>query len=143
MDGVGAMNEAGLSLMSFCVLNELCDEYEKKDIYKFSWQHPGTKIWHCIDHLLTRQGQRRRCHDVQVMRGAECFTDHRLLRAKIQIDSKVLGWKRASEPTSSNYLMLKNEDTHKALTLGWRSSWGRSGLRVGVRGEVGGFGDGD
>ena len=52
------------------------------------------------------------------MIGAECFTDHRLLRAKIQIYGKILGWKRAREPTSPkqlDVLMLKNEDTRKAI----------------------------
>ena len=44
--GVGAVNEARLS---FCVLNEL-------PVMRRSWQHPGTKIWHCIDHNRVRGG---------------------------------------------------------------------------------------
>ena len=50
--GVGRMNEAGADLLSFCALNGLtimntC--FEKKDIHKFTWQHPGSKQWQCID----------------------------------------------------------------------------------------------
>ena len=130
--GVGAMNEAGLSLMSFCVLNELSvmnTMFEKKDIYKFvaAPRHQNLALVLIII-ILMRQGQRRRCQDVQVMRGAECFTDHRLLRAKIQIDGKILGRKRAREPTSPKHLdvlMLKNEDTCKAFNARMEEQLGK------------------
>ena len=84
--GVGKMNEAGADLLSFCALNELtimntC--FQKKNIHKFTWQHPGTKEWHCIDYVVMRQKQRRLCRDVGVVRSADCWTDHKLLCAKI------------------------------------------------------------
>ena len=87
--GLGKMNEAGLFLLSFCATNNLSimnTFFEKRDIYKQSWQHPGTKVWHCIDFILMRQSQRKKCVDVQVMRGAECWSDHRMVRAKIRVD---------------------------------------------------------
>jgi len=50
--GVGNVNEARRVLLTFCAVNDLAlmnSWYEKKDIYKYTWQHPGSRIWHCID----------------------------------------------------------------------------------------------
>ena len=48
--------------------------------------HPATKLSHMIDLVLLRMNQRFYCTDVQVMRGATCWTDHKLVRAKLKID---------------------------------------------------------
>ena len=45
IQGVGNVNEVHDST----VMNTW---YEKKDIYKYTWQHPGSKMWHCIDYVL-------------------------------------------------------------------------------------------
>ena len=86
--GVGWINEAGSDLLSFCALNELsimntC--FEKKNIYKYTWQHHGSKHWHCIDYIIMRQRQRRLCQDVAVIHSADCWTNHKLLCAKIRV----------------------------------------------------------
>ena len=86
--GVGRENDAGKELLSFCALNELTlmnTFFEKHTTYKYTWQHPGSKKWHCIDYIILRQKQRRFCTDVSVLRHAECWTDHKLLRAKIRL----------------------------------------------------------
>ena len=54
-----------------------------KDKFKTTWLHPGSKQGHLIAFLLAR---RRDIADVQIvlaMRGAECWTDHRLVRGKL------------------------------------------------------------
>ena len=54
-----------------------------KDKFKTTWMHPGSKQWHLIDFLLVR---RRDIADVQIVRamqGAECWTDPRLVRGKL------------------------------------------------------------
>ena len=82
------LNEAGVDLLSFCALNELAimnSFFEKKSIHKHTWQHPGSKKWHCIDYVIMKQGQRRWCSDVSVVRSAECWTDHKLLRARLYL----------------------------------------------------------
>ena len=87
-EGVGKLNESGEVLLSFCALNELTimnTYFEKKNIYKYTWQHPGSKQWHCIDYVIMRQNQRRLCCDVTVLRSADCWTDHKLLRARLQL----------------------------------------------------------
>ena len=72
---VEKMNENRAVLLSFCTLNCLsimntC--FEKGDVYKYIWQHPGSNLWHCIDYILMRQYQRKFCHDVSVVRKANC-----------------------------------------------------------------------
>ena len=86
--GVVKSNEAGVELLSFCALNELAimnTFFEKKSIHKHTWQHSGSKKWYCIDYVIMKQGQRRWCSDVSVVRSAECWTDHKLLRARLYL----------------------------------------------------------
>ena len=59
--------------------------FEKRSIYKYTWQHPGSKKWHCIDYILMKERQKWLCSDVGVLRSADCWTDHKLLRAKLQL----------------------------------------------------------
>jgi len=73
-------------LLTFCALNGLSvmnTWFEKSDIYKYTWQHPGSKRWHCIDYILMRQSQRKYCCDVCVIRRADCWADHKLLKATV------------------------------------------------------------
>ena len=86
--GFGEMNDAGKELLSFLSLNEatVCNTwFQKKDLYKCTWQHPKSKRWHCIDYAVVRARDRRRCLDASVKRGAECNTDHQLLRIKLHM----------------------------------------------------------
>ena len=56
--GHGELNVAGRELLSFLSTNEatICNTwYKKKAIHKSTWQHPGTKQWHCIDFAIMRQ----------------------------------------------------------------------------------------
>ena len=59
-------------------------------MYKYTWQHPGSKKWHCIDYILMRITQRKFCHNVSVIRRADCWTDHKLLRAKIGLQQELI-----------------------------------------------------
>ena len=40
---------------------------------------------HMIDYVLMRKGQRRLCQDVKVCRSACCWSDHHLVRGKVQL----------------------------------------------------------
>ena len=77
-----------IRFLEFCMLNNLRimnTIFNKRSNLKHTWQHPGTKRWHCIDYVLFKQSQSRKCTNVEVKRNAECWTDHRLLEADIRI----------------------------------------------------------
>lgn len=86
------LDEADLKFLSCCAMNNLVIVniffQKKKDIYNQSWQHPGMRMWHCIDFVMMRQSQHRQCLDIQVMRGADCWTNHRMVRAKVNVQVK-------------------------------------------------------
>ena len=92
--GFGEVNDAGKELLHILSLNEatVCNTwFQKKDIYKGTWQHPKSKKWHCIDYAIVRTRDKRRCLDASVNRGAECNTDHQLLRIKMRLSKLQLG----------------------------------------------------
>ena len=81
-------NLAGEEFLEFCATNSLSimnTWFQKKDIYHGTWTHPATKRCHMIDFVVMRTGQKCCCRDVKVMRGANCWTDHKLVRAKLNI----------------------------------------------------------
>ena len=80
------VNQAGEEFLEFCTTNHLTIMnawFEKKHIHFGTWMHPATKRYHMIDYVMMRASQRRCCMDVQVMRGANCWTDHQMVRAKV------------------------------------------------------------
>ena len=86
--GLEERNEAREESMQFCALNQLTVMniwFEKKNIFSNTWVHPATKQFHMTDLIAMRAKQRVCCGDVQVMRGANCWTDHKLVRAKLRI----------------------------------------------------------
>ena len=106
--------------MSFCGLNELTIEntcFEKKAIHKHTWQHPGSKQWHCIDYVIMRQKQRRLCRDVSVVRSVECWTDHKLLKAQLEL--LVPHKARQGKVTKSFVVAGLKQDQQKGCTVIW------------------------
>ena len=86
--GYGDLNDAGRDLLSFLSTNEatVCNSwFRKRDVHTQTWQHPKSRNWHCIDYFIMRQVHSRKCLDVSVMHGADCNTDHRMLRAKLVV----------------------------------------------------------
>ena len=84
--------------------------FEKKNIHKQTWQHPKSKQWHCIDFIIMRQSDRKRCLDAAVMRGAECHTDHQLLCARVKVTGKGFHRKPAARPKRFNVAKLTNSE---------------------------------
>ena len=84
--GLGSCNSNGELLL------ELCSEFgllltntvfKQREEHKTTWMHPRSKHWHLIDYIITRQQDRMDIHITRAMRGANCWTDHQLLRSKI------------------------------------------------------------
>ena len=60
--------------------------FEKKDIHSI----PGNTLEArsgIVLIVIMRQAQRKFCCDVMVLRSAECWTDHKLLRAQLRLQT--------------------------------------------------------
>ncbi|KAI4814263.1 hypothetical protein KUCAC02_003465 [Chaenocephalus aceratus] len=86
--GVGQANANGLRLLTFCSEHNLTITntiFQQKAKYKTLWMHPRSKHWHLIDYVIVRRSDIRDVHITRAMRGAECWTDHRLIMAKVHM----------------------------------------------------------
>jgi len=78
--------------LTFCAVNGLTvmNTCMKRGISTSIHGNIRVASWHCIDYVLMRQSQRSFCRDVLVVRRADCWTDHKLLHAKITLRHKPL-----------------------------------------------------
>ena len=82
--GVGNMNSSSLRLLSLCsdlglaITNAF---FQLRDMHKTSWMHPRSKHWHLIDYVIVSRHEENEVQITRAMRGAECSTDHRLIRS--------------------------------------------------------------
>ncbi|KAK7093523.1 hypothetical protein V1264_007258 [Littorina saxatilis] len=86
--GVGKINDNGRLFLSKCAEYSLCITntlFRMADKYKTIWMHPRSKHWHMIDFVIVRQRDMRDVRVTRAMRGAECWTDHRLVRATMNL----------------------------------------------------------
>ena len=87
--GIGDCNKAGEELLEFCAVNDLTmmnTWFMKKPKHMATWKHPATKEWHTIDYIMMRAAQCQLCCNIQVMRGASCWSDHNMVRGKVRIN---------------------------------------------------------
>ena len=113
--GYGNLNDAGRELLTFLAINEatVCNTwFQKKEIHRQTWQHPKSKKWHCIDFAITRQSYRRRCLDAAVARGAECNTDHQLLKIKLIVGPRPIHRSRQACPITRRFDVAKLRHHH-------------------------------
>ena len=75
--------------------------------------HPRSKHWHMIDFIITRKRDLQDIKVVKVMRGAECWTDHRLVKLKLKIRSKFL--LKATTHKKLDVAKLQSEEIHASL----------------------------
>ena len=86
--GVGSCNEAGARLLEFCAVIDLTimnTWLVKPQVHLATWKHSATKQAHMIDFVLMRKGQRRLCRDMSVCRNVCCWSDHHLVKGKVQL----------------------------------------------------------
>ena len=84
--GIGKCNSNGELLLALCSEFELIvtnTMFKQKDERKTTWMHPRSKHWHMIDFIITRCRDKMDIHSTRVMRGANCWTDHQMLRSKV------------------------------------------------------------
>ena len=84
--GIGKCNSNGELLLALCSEFELIvtnTMFKQKDERKTTWMHPRSRHWHMIDFTITRCRDKMDIHSTRAMRGANCWTDHQMLRSKV------------------------------------------------------------
>ena len=84
--GIGKCNSNGELLLALCSEFELIvtnTMFKQKDERKTTWMHPRSRHWHMIDFIITRCRDKMDIHSTRAMRGANCWTDHQMLRSKV------------------------------------------------------------
>ncbi|KAK2192722.1 hypothetical protein NP493_24g04000 [Ridgeia piscesae] len=84
--GIGKCNSNGELLLALCSEFELIvinTKFKQKDERKTTWMHPRSRHWHMIDFIIMRCQEKMDINSTRAMRGANCWTDHRMLRSKV------------------------------------------------------------
>lgn len=114
--GLGNMNSNGQLLLSLCAQFDLAitnTMFRLRAKYKTTWMHPRSKHWHLIDYAIVRQKDVSQVQVTRAMRGAHCWTDHRLLVLKIRFRHQHP--RRSDRPKQKhlNLERLQDKDTRK------------------------------
>ena len=86
--GIGKRNSNGEFLMALCSEFELIvtnTMFKQKEERKTTWMHPRSRHLHTIDFIIARCRDKMDIHSTRAMRGANCWTDHQMLRSKVAL----------------------------------------------------------
>ena len=86
--GIGIMNDNGERLCDFCSANGFIITgtiFPHKDIHKLTWRSPDGRTVNQIDRVLVNGNMRTSISDTRVMRGADVYSDHYLVKTRIRL----------------------------------------------------------
>ena len=118
--GIGKQNDNGLCLLQLCTELDMVITntfFHHKPIHKCSWTHPRSKQGHLIDYIIVRRRDIQDVRSTRVVRGADCDTDHNLVRSKLAvvIRNKIRKNMRTTAPKRIDCSALKNPNTNSEL----------------------------
>lgn len=97
------LNESGRRVIEFCIGNQLLignSFFPHKKVHKITYEAEGSDAKSVIDYFLYPQDIRNNIMDVKVIRGAELYTDHRLL----VMDTR---FRRPTKPKTKRFEAIK------------------------------------
>ncbi|XP_028517861.1 uncharacterized protein LOC114576052 [Exaiptasia diaphana] len=117
--GLGKENNQGITLLELCtrfgltIANTL---FSHPDIHRGTWKHPRSQRWHMIDYVIIRQHYRSDLVDARVCRSADCWTDHRLVCARLKLRFHISSQRKLnSGPRRLNINRLKVPEVNSQL----------------------------
>lgn len=116
--GIGNVNSNGLRLLNLCAEHDLTitnTVFQQKNKYKTSWMHPRSKHWHLIDYIIVRSTDLKDVLLTRAMRGAECWTDHRMIMSKLKLQIRPPIRRQRSGKKKLNCAALKHDGSRNAL----------------------------
>ena len=82
------MNGNGQLLLQLCTEFNLfisSTQFCHKGDHITTWMHPRSRQWHLLDYVIVHQRDMQDVCNVRTLRGADCWTDHALVRAKFRM----------------------------------------------------------
>ena len=130
--GLGNENSNGTLLLSLCSQFELVitnTVFQQANRHKTTWMHPGSKKWHMIDYVITRQRDIKDVHHTRAMCGTSVWSDHRLVKCKLALNVKVSRHRGRLKPAKKlNISRLKSTECRALLELKLKESYATANI---------------